>query len=55
MEKKRKCCCRSKTKATAPDIYPGAAVNQADNGKVDKKLVNERTATINDNPRNNDI
>lgn len=55
MEKKRKCCCRSKGQTPAPDIYPGASVNQADNKKVDKKLVKERTATLNNNPRNNDL
>lgn len=32
--------------------YPGAAVNKADKEKVSKKLVEERTCTLNNNPRN---
>lgn len=32
--------------------YPGVAVNEADDGKVDKELVKERTRTLNNNPRN---
>lgn len=34
---------------------PGAAVNAADNGKVTPKLVKEDTASLNNNPRNNDM
>lgn len=60
-EKKKRCCCRKseparKEAAAAEDsaVYPGVAVNDADDGKVDKNLVKERTATLNNNPRNND-
>ncbi len=34
--------------------YPGVAVNNADHAKTDKSLVNERTKTLNNNPRNTD-
>ncbi|MCM1349123.1 MAG: hypothetical protein NC338_06880 [Firmicutes bacterium] len=52
-EKKKKCCATKKTtvSADAIDEYPGVAVNKADDGKVDKKLVKERTCTLNNNPR----
>ena len=33
---------------------PGMAINKADDGKVSEKLEKERTATLNNNPRNND-
>ena len=33
---------------------PGMAINKADDGKVSEKLEMERTATLNNNPRNND-
>lgn len=35
--------------------FPGAAINSADNEKDTEKLVEERTKTLNDNPRNNDL
>lgn len=35
--------------------YSGVAVNMADDEKVNKKLVDERTATLNNNPRNDDL
>lgn len=35
--------------------YPGAAVNEADKKKVNKKLVDERTCTLNNNPRTGEI
>lgn len=35
--------------------YPGAAIDTADNEKVTGKLVDERTKTQNNNPRNNDM
>lgn len=31
--------------------YPGAAIDNADNNKVTKKLVDESTCAINNNPR----
>lgn len=36
------------------DDYPGVAINNADDEKVDKDLVKERTKTLNNNPRNNE-
>ncbi len=39
----------------ATDKYPGMAVNESDDEKVDAKLVKERTRTLNNNPRNNDL
>ena len=40
-------------KRTKPvDTYPGVAINNADDEKVDKNLVKERTKTLNNNPRN---
>ncbi len=44
-----------KIKGNAPDEFPGAAINEADDNKVDKKLIKERTKTINNNPRNDDM
>ncbi len=38
-------------KEKAVDTYPGVAVDAADKEKVDKELVKERTATLNNNPR----
>lgn len=35
--------------------YPGVAVNQADGDKDTVKLEKERTCTLNNNPRNNEI
>lgn len=35
--------------------YPGVAVNDADHAKVTKKLEDERTCILNNNPRNNDM
>lgn len=32
--------------------YPGAAIDNADEEEVSKKLVDERTCTLNNNPRN---
>lgn len=37
---------------SAEKDYPGAAVNKADNEEVNKELVDERTTTLNYNPRN---
>lgn len=51
MEKKKSCGC-SKNKAR--EDFPGAAVNAADNDKINKGLVDERTCTLNNNPRNSD-
>lgn len=36
-------------------LYPGVAINQADDKEVDPKLVKERTRTLNNNPRNNKL
>ncbi|MDE6277563.1 MAG: hypothetical protein K2M06_05585 [Muribaculaceae bacterium] len=33
-------------------MFPGAAIDSADKEEVDRKLVKERTATLNNNPRN---
>ena len=41
-------------KNTSASEYPGVAIDIADNDKTNEKLVKERTATINNNPRNND-
>lgn len=35
--------------------YPGAAVDAADGGRVDQTEVKERTAVLDDNPRDNDM
>lgn len=51
MEEKKSCCC---TKKQTEEELPGAAVNVADNDKVDAELVKERTSTLNNNPRNTD-
>lgn len=37
------------------DNYPGVAINVGDDNKNSLKLEKERTKTLNDNPRNNDI
>ncbi len=58
METKRKCGCRKKS--TAQDntdkaqSYSGIAIDKADGDKVTPALVKERTATLNNNPRNDD-
>lgn len=36
------------------DKFPGVAVDIANDEMVSKKLVKERTKTLNNNPRNND-
>lgn len=38
----------------AVDNLPGAAIDAADDEQVDKKTVEERTCTLNNNPRNDD-
>lgn len=54
-EKKKRCCCRkSAEKNTPSQSYPGVAVNEGDNNKDTHKLQKERTATLNNNPRNDD-
>lgn len=35
--------------------YPGVAINDGDDEKENKELVKERTKTLNNNPRNNDL
>lgn len=56
MENKRKCCCKTKETEVKPqDLYAGAAVDTADANKTTKEMVKERTATLNNNPRNKDI
>ena len=51
--------CKRKNKAeeTVKDAgrYPGVAVNSADNNKTERTLEKERTATLNNNPRNTDL
>ncbi|MBD5322761.1 MAG: hypothetical protein K2G27_00885 [Duncaniella sp.] len=39
----------------AQQVYPGAGTDQADNGKVDPKLVKEDIKDLNNNPRNNSL
>lgn len=39
----------------AADKYPGVEINKADNGKTTERLEKERTETLNNNPRDNDI
>lgn len=46
---------QDKDKNRAERDYPGAAVNEADKEKVNKKLVDERTCTLNNNPRTGEI
>lgn len=53
MEEKKTCGCGC-TKQEAREDLPGAAVNAADNDKVNEDLVKERTSTLNNNPRNTD-
>lgn len=43
------------TAAEAQQKYPGVETDNADNDKVDPKLVKEETKELNNNPRNNDI
>lgn len=47
-------CTAGCTKKQALKDLPGAAVNNADNDKVNEELVEERTKTLNNNPRNTD-
>lgn len=53
MEEKKTCGCSCKKQEAREDL-PGAAVNAADNDKVNEDLVKERTSTLNNNPRNTD-
>lgn len=48
------CKKRTKSETAARDAgrYPGVAVNRADENDVNRKLEKERTATLNNNPRN---
>lgn len=39
----------------AEETFPGAAINAADNDNVKNCEVKERTKTLNNNPRNNDM
>lgn len=43
------------TKQQAAAGYPGVAIDEADDNRVNQPLVDERTKTLNNNPRNNDI
>lgn len=47
--KKGKCAC-PKTKEGSVNDLPGAAINVADDCKVTKELIKERTATLDNNP-----
>lgn len=42
---------RNDKKPNSADEYPGIAINRADDDKVSKELVKERTHTLNSNPR----
>ena len=44
---------RRQQRDDAQQLFPGVAVNKSDDGKVDPRLVRERTKTLNNNPRNN--
>ena len=55
MDKNTNSCGCGCSKKEAREELPGAAVNAADNDKVDEKLVEERTDTLNNNPRNTDV
>lgn len=46
---------KEENKTPAVDNLPGVEINVADGDKVDKKLVKERTQTLNNNPRNKEI
>lgn len=35
--------------------YSGIAIDKADDGKVDSALIKERTKTLNNNPRNDEL
>lgn len=48
------CNTRGCSKQKAREDLPGAAINAADNDNVNQELVEERTRTLNNNPRNND-
>lgn len=52
MEDKRKKPTTAAERTHAVDNYPGAAVDHADDNDVDRRLVKERTCTLNNNPRN---
>lgn len=54
-EKKKRCCCKKTAEKTTPSqSYPGVAINEGDDGKDTRELQKERTATLNNNPRNSD-
>ena len=42
----------SDNKQKPVDTYPGVAINVGDDDKVSERLVDERTKTQNNNPRN---
>lgn len=44
-----------KKEEVATDIYPGAAVDKADNEHVDSAEIKERTKAENNNPRDHDL
>lgn len=43
-----------KTKTQDEKVYPGAAIDAADNGKVNDFLEKQATCELNNNPRNTD-
>jgi len=54
METKKSYSCRYKDdrKKIEEQKYSGLAINAANDNKVNKDLIRERTATLNNNPRN---
>lgn len=52
MKKTEKTTPTQAEKDHAADKYPGAAIDRADDGKVSQKTIDERTRTLNNNPRN---
>ncbi|MDE6468173.1 MAG: hypothetical protein K2L28_04665 [Muribaculaceae bacterium] len=53
MKKEHKDYTKKSSRNSAQKQYPGAAIDRADDKKVDSELVKERTRTLNCNPRNN--
>lgn len=48
-------CSDADTEKQGLQDLPGAAINVADQNKVNTELVKERTSTLNNNPRNTDM
>lgn len=56
MESINKSCKKNTNeKVSAADLYSGVAIDISDDEKVTKSEVKDRTQTLNNNPRNNDL